>query len=69
MEGGTEEDMGVYVLAVVVVVGEEEQISELQQEFLPQGWLLQVGEVAHMLVVVQMVVTEGIHLVDQLHYP
>ena len=65
MEEVMEEDMGVYVLAAAVVVGEEERISELQQEILPQEWSSEVAEVVHMAVVVRMAAMEGIYLVDQ----
>ena len=65
MEEVMEEDMGVYVLAAAVVVGEEERISELQQEILPQEWSSEVAEAVHMAIVVRMAAMGGIHLVDQ----
>ena len=66
MEDSMEEVLEVLLRPGAVVVVEEEQISELQQEILPQGWLLQVAEAVHMARALQLAVMEGIHLVFQL---
>ena len=59
-----EEESGVLVLATAVVVGEEEQIFELQQEILPQGWSSQEVEVVHSVRAIRMAAMEDIRLVD-----